>query len=48
MITVITKADFGWSVKDNGYLFMAVGGISVVVFAIISTPFMKKKMIEKC
>lgn len=43
MITIVTKHDFGWSVKDNGILFISVGAISVVVFAIISTPPMKKK-----
>jgi len=43
MITVITKDDFGWTTQENGYLFMVVGVISVVVFAGISIPAMKKK-----
>lgn len=43
MITIVTKHDFGWNAKDNGYLFISVGVLSVIVFAIISTPAMKKK-----
>lgn len=43
MITIVTQHDFGWTVKDNGILFISVGALSVVVFAFISTPAMKRK-----
>jgi len=43
MITLVTKKDFGWTVKDNGILFIAVGVLSVFVFIFVSTPMMKKK-----
>lgn len=43
MITVVTNHDFGWSATDNGILLVAVGALSVVVFIIISTPYMKRK-----
>jgi len=42
ILTELTKRYYGWEVKQNGYILGGTGILSIVVFVIISLPFIKK------
>ncbi|KAF2073938.1 hypothetical protein CYY_004762 [Polysphondylium violaceum] len=42
ILTELTKRYYNWEVKQNGYILGGTGILSIVVFVVISLPFIKK------